>query len=73
MAATLGAVCHHHTDSSEANCPICHVTHQPAGQSPSAMRSPLFCTIGFQEAPPEPALAPAVHSPRLPARAPPSL
>jgi len=73
VAVTLGAVYHHHTASSEANCPICHVTHQPVDQPLSAARSPLLFEVGVQEPSLGPTFIPAAHLLRLPARAPPAL
>jgi hypothetical protein len=73
VGMTLVSVYHHHAaDSSEANCSICHLSHQPIDRPLAVDPQP---TLALLAAAPEPrdtglASAPVIH--RLPARAPPS-
>lgn len=72
FATTLGSVWHHHTTSSEATCPICHLNHQPVQRPLTVSRAPqLEITRSSPDANvPETAPAPVIR--RLAARAPPS-
>jgi hypothetical protein len=72
FAMTLGTVVHSHAGTTESNCSICHLNHQPIDQTVVADNAPSFAPIGIQTdiaPPPDPPFLPA---PRLPARAPPS-
>jgi hypothetical protein len=72
FAMTLGTVMHNHAGSSEANCSICHLNHQPFDQPFVADSAPSFEQVGVQAdvaTPADPVFEPAT---RLPARAPPS-
>jgi hypothetical protein len=72
FAMTLGTVIHSHAGTSESNCSICHLNHQPIDQPFVADHAPSFAQIGIRTeiAPPaDPDFEPAK---RLPARAPPS-
>jgi hypothetical protein len=71
-AVTLGGVWHHHPNSSEANCSICHLNHQPIVQPLSADRVPCFAPIGTKPEPLEPFFAPTPLVRHVPARAPPT-
>jgi hypothetical protein len=72
LATTLGGIFHHHAGSSDTNCSICHLNHQAADRPLAGHREPSLNLIGprleFQEL----QCAPAIETPRLPARAPPS-
>lgn len=73
FATTLGMVCHKHVHTSEANCVICHLNHQPITNALSFSPAlPSFAAVGTQ---PEPEEVLAAQNPlvtRDPARAPPS-
>ena len=73
FVTTLGSVWHHHADSSEANCSICHVNHQPMERPLASDRTPALAQLGFRPEPAEPAFTPCHLAPRLPARAPPAV
>lgn len=73
LATTAGMVWHTHVHTSEANCVICHLSHQPITNALSFSPTlPNFAAVGAQ---PEPEEAPAAQSPliaRVPTRAPPA-
>jgi hypothetical protein len=72
FAMTLGTVVHTHSGTSESNCSICHLNHQPIDQTAVVDSAPSFAQVGVPTdvAPPaEPQIQPAR---RLPARAPPA-
>jgi hypothetical protein len=73
FATTLGAVWHTHEHTSEANCVICHLNHQPIDNvlwfDPGL---PDFAPVGAQREPPESILTQNPLISRVPARAPPS-
>jgi len=73
LTITLGSVWHHHANSSEANCSICHVNHQPMERPLASDRTLALAQLGSQPDPLEPAVEPSLLSPRLPARAPPTV
>ncbi|HXN73379.1 MAG TPA: hypothetical protein VN861_12605 [Candidatus Acidoferrales bacterium] len=73
FVTTLGSVWHHHAHSSEANCSICHVNHQPMERPLASDRTPALAQLEFRPEPSEPAFAPSPLAPRLPARAPPAV
>jgi hypothetical protein len=73
LAITVGSVWHNHDGSSEANCSICHLNHQPVDHSLVSYREPSMTQVGTQAQPEEPDFALGLVAPRLPARAPPSL
>jgi hypothetical protein len=73
IATTLGDVWHHHSNStSEDNCPICHLNHQPMERPLASHRSPTLIPTGpgpetfDYESAPNPTVV------RVPARAPPT-
>jgi hypothetical protein len=41
-APLAASIWHHHTGSSDANCPVCHFNHQPMDRP---AESPRFCSI----------------------------
>jgi hypothetical protein len=70
---TLGSVWHHHANSSEANCSICHLDHQPVEPPVATDRTPALAQLGLRPELAEPAFTPVPFAHRLPARAPPAL
>jgi len=72
LSMTLGSVWHHHANSSESNCPICHLSHQPVDRPLSSDRTPTMAPVGPSLESKEPDLAPTLLIVRVPARAPPS-
>jgi hypothetical protein len=72
FATTLGTFVHNHSGSSEANCSICHLNHQPIGQPLVRDNEPSMAQVGIRLEVEPPAFPPSLASPRLPARAPPS-
>jgi hypothetical protein len=74
FAATLGAVWHTHVHTSEANCPIRHLNHQPIDSALTFSPAlPNFAPVGAQ---PEAQEVFAAQNPlmaRVPARAPPAV
>jgi len=73
FAATTGVIWHNHANSSEANCPICHLNHQPVDHPLSCDRSPNFAPIGSQPEPQDPVPSEGPVVSRVPARAPPTV
>ncbi|MDE3108671.1 MAG: hypothetical protein KGL02_01910 [Acidobacteriota bacterium] len=72
VATTTGSVWHHHADSNEASCPICHLSHQPIAPTLAVDHAPDLAPLGKQLDVPEPAEAPTPSILRIPARAPPA-
>jgi hypothetical protein len=73
VATTLGGVWHHHANSSsEANCPICHLNHQPIERPLASNRTPTLASVGPGPEPRETDFAPSLIARRIPARAPPA-
>lgn len=73
IATTTGSLWHHHVNSNEASCPICHMSHTPIAPTLVADSTPDLALLGTQPEVPEPADAPAPSFRRVPARAPPAL
>jgi hypothetical protein len=73
FVTTLGSVWHRHAGSSDANCSICHLNHQPMERPIASDRTPALAQLGFRPEPSEPAFTPTPFAPRLPARAPPAV
>jgi len=71
-AMTLGGVGHRHLNSSDTNCPICHLTHQPIEPLLATDRSPALYPLGPRQEPEEYGCSPCPATGRVPARAPPS-
>lgn len=73
LATTAGMVWHTHVHTSEANCVICHLSHQPITNALSFSPTlPIFAAVGAQ---PEPEEVLAAQNPliaRVPTRAPPA-
>jgi hypothetical protein len=72
FAATLGSVFHHHASSTDTNCSICHLTHQPIERPHAVHRAPAVAAVGMLVEAQEPEFVSSPVAPRLPARAPPS-
>jgi hypothetical protein len=73
FATTVGAVWHTHKHISEANCPLCHLNHQPIDNALSFdPELPQFALLGRQPQAREPVFAQSAVIPRVPARAPPA-
>jgi len=73
IGMTLVSVCHHHAgDSSEANCCICHLSHQPIDRPLAIDPAPAMALLSPAPELPHTGPASALVTRRLPARAPPS-
>lgn len=72
LAMTAGCVWHHHADSSETSCSICHLSHQPIERPLAVHRAPALALLGTHPEPQDEVLVVIAVIPRLPARAPPS-
>jgi hypothetical protein len=72
FAMTLGAVAHSHAGTSESNCSICHLNHQPFDQPLVADSQPSLAQVGIHTDIAPPSDPPFRPAPRLPARAPPA-
>jgi hypothetical protein len=73
VGMTLVSVCHHHdVGSSEANCSICHLSHQPIDRPIAIDQAPAMALLAPAPEPRDTGIASAPVIRRLPARAPPS-
>ncbi|MGC2718112.1 MAG: hypothetical protein WA209_00865 [Candidatus Acidiferrales bacterium] len=72
FAMTLGTVVHSHTGTTESNCSICHLNHQPIDQPFVADNAPSFAQVGVRTDVAPPTETPFQPARRLPARAPPT-
>lgn len=72
VGMTLCNVSHHHTGSSDANCSICHLSHQAIDQPILNDSTTTLAQTGVSFEPQEAGFAPSPLKPRLPARAPPT-
>lgn len=72
VAMTLGSVWHHHAGSSDANCQICHLSHQPIERPLAVYRALTWAPVGPGPEPQDARVAPAPVVRRVPARAPPA-
>ena len=63
---------HHHDGTTEARCPICHLSHQPVDTPAAANHALTFALIATATEPREAGLAPTPAIHRVPARAPPT-
>jgi hypothetical protein len=73
VGMTLCNVSHHHTGSSDANCSICHLSHQVIDQPILNDSTTTLAQTGVNFEPQEPGFAPSPIKPRLPGRAPPTV
>jgi hypothetical protein len=72
LVMVLGSVSHHHAGP-DANCSICHLSHQSIDHSQPNHREPSLAQVGVQIELQETEFAPSPVAPRLPARAPPAV
>lgn len=72
VGMTLCNLSHHHAGSTDANCSICHLSHQAIDQPLPADSTPALAQVGGQTDSQEPGFTPNPIKPRLPARAPPT-
>jgi hypothetical protein len=72
LVMVLGSVSHHHAGP-DANCSICHLSHQAIDHPQPNHRTPSLAQVGVQIELQEPDFAPSPIAPRLPARAPPAV
>jgi len=73
VGMTLCNVSHHHAGSSDANCSICHLSHQAIDQPLPSNSFTILVQTGVKADPAEQGFTPSPIKPRLPARAPPSV
>jgi hypothetical protein len=72
IASALGGAWHHHKGAFDANCCLCHVSHQAFEPSLAVSSQPVLAVLKGRHQ--EPAAPPFLTQPvarRLPARAPP--
>jgi hypothetical protein len=72
LVMVLGSVSHHHAGP-DANCSICHLSHQSIDHPQPNHRAPSLAQVRVQIEFQEPGFAPPPVAPRLPARAPPAI
>jgi hypothetical protein len=73
VGMTLGSVVwHHHADSTESTCPICHLSHQPIDRPVAANHALTFALVAPAAEIRNTGLAPSPAIRRVPARAPPT-
>jgi hypothetical protein len=72
LVTVLGSVSHHHAGP-DANCSICHLSHQPIDYPQPNHREPSLAQVDVQIEFQEPGFALSPVAPRLPARAPPAV
>jgi hypothetical protein len=72
LVMVLGSVSHHHAGP-DANCSICHLSHQAIDHPQPNHRAPSLAQVGVQTELQETGFAPLLVAPRLPARAPPAV
>jgi hypothetical protein len=72
LVMVLGSVSHHHAGP-DANCSICHLSHQSIEHPQPNHREPSLAQVGVQIELQETEFAPWPVAPRLPARAPPAV
>jgi hypothetical protein len=63
---------HHHDGTTEARCPICHLSHQPMDAPTAANHAQTFALIAPAAEPREVGLISSPEVRRVPARAPPT-
>jgi len=72
VGMTIGTACHQHTGSSDSNCSICHLGHQPMDRPMAASHSPALVLLAPTSEAREIQLGPSPVFRRVPARAPPT-
>jgi hypothetical protein len=73
VGMTLCNVSHHHNGSSDANCSICHFSHQAIDQPIPNDSTATLAQTGLNFEIRKPGFAPSPIKPRLPGRAPPTV
>jgi hypothetical protein len=73
VATTAATAWHHHSNSTDTSCSICHINHSPCDQPVTDNRVADLAPLGLQAEPPENDFSPAPSLRRIPARAPPAL
>jgi hypothetical protein len=73
VGMTLCNVSHHHNGSSDANCSICHFSHQAIDQPILNDSTTTLAQTGVKFEIRKPGFAPSPIKPRLPGRAPPAV
>ena len=71
LSMTIGSLWHHHAGSSEAACPICHLSHQSVEPPQTGDRTPALAVVEFYTEPHSVPFVAAQVDERVPARAPP--
>jgi hypothetical protein len=71
LVMVLGSVSHHHAGP-DANCSICHLSHQSIDHPQPNHREPSLAQVGVQIELQQTEFAPSLGASRLPARAPPA-
>ncbi len=70
VTVLAGGIWHNHQGNSEANCSVCHLSHQPMERPLTVNRTPCFGEVEGELAVKEPraSIAPAIRltSPRAP-------
>jgi hypothetical protein len=69
---TTSIVWHHHDGTTETQCPICHLSHQPIDTPTAANHAPTFALVAPAAEIRDAELAPSPAVLRIPARAPPT-
>ena len=73
VTAPLAAgIWHHHTGSSDVNCPVCHFNHQPMDRPAVGLRFCSMVVVTYRSAPAETRLITTGNILPLPSRAPPA-
>ncbi len=72
LVMVLGSVSHHHAGP-DANCSICHLSHQPIDHPQPNHGESSLAQVGVQIEIQQPGFRPSPLAPRLPARAPPAV
>jgi hypothetical protein len=73
VATTAVTVWHHHSNSTDTSCSICHINHSPCDQPFGDNHLADLASLGMQTEPFQKDFSPAPALRRIPARAPPAL
>src|SRR5262249_14642062 len=71
-APLVAGLLHHHANSSDNNCPVCHFNHQPMDRPLAEHRLPSFEAVSEEPASADACVPAAQASAPLPSRAPPT-
>ena len=72
FTGTFGGLWHHHTESSNSSCSVCHLNHESLEHLPQGRCAPVLVSVVAAIEPQEPRFTHTVELPPLPARAPPA-